>query len=329
MAKTPVIARKRGCKIDVVNEGTPFAAGFEGLPFQEGISPVVIRFAGGCAGLTPDIIAAMPDFFMTALDGFNGVAFSGGTMNIETEGEGEAKALKTSYTKKGFTITYVPALLAERNACLAVSTTPRTDQMTLDPDFGGLVLTDSDDRIDYEQHHAVIVQADATEITEADWSKDVLPYLQLMQKWSEQDVLTAVVACNGGGVTWKEIIWALERGIHVFAIRGSGRNTDKFINEFEAGTLKIRDLKTGDDIAVDPSLVTVITFDNPQGFRGKLISMGYIPTDADGEEGNGESCCAGSDDDPATDGAELTDDEQTDGDGCCTGACADGSCPNE
>lgn len=280
MARKPLIPRKRGCKVDIVNDGTQLPEGFEALPFEPGIEPVVIRFAGGCNGLTPDIIAAMPEFFLTAFRGFKGVAFSGGTMKVQASFDEAGK--RTVYSPDGFTITYVPALLAETNACLAVSTTPRTDQITLDEEYGGVILTDDLDRIDFQQHRAVLIQKDGTEMAddEVDWARDVLPYLGLMVVWMRKGVKCAIVACNGGGATWKEIIWALERDIPVFAIRGSGRKTDEFITKFESGDLKIRNLADGEEKSVDPSLVTIISLAEAALLRDTLVLRGYITDEA-------------------------------------------------
>lgn len=276
MARKPLIPRKRGCKVDIVNDGTQLPEGFEALPFEPGIEPVVIRFAGGCNGLTPDIIAAMPEFFLTAFRGFKGVAFSGGTMKVTPSFDEGGK--RTVYTPEGFTITYVPALLAANYPCLAVSTTPRTDQISLDEEFGGVILTDALDRIDFQQHRAILIQKDGTEIAEdeVDWAKDVLVYLNQMVSWMRKGVRCAILACNGGGATWKEIIWALERDIPVYAVRGSGRKTDEFITKFEAGELKIHNLADGEEKPIDPSLVTIISFSEAIALRDTLVLRGYI-----------------------------------------------------
>lgn len=273
---TPV---ERGCLLDVVNEDTPFPNGFELLPFADGKVWSAIRYAGGCGNITVDVVAAMPGYFIEGHRGIEDlIAFSGGTMQIEevtTDG-------RTEYKLKGFMITAVPRTLkaAYPGKVKAVSTTPRTAQMTLDPRFGGLVMTDSLDRIDYKQDRAIVIQKDATEVAEADWSKDVLPYLKLMKRWMAKGVKCAVVAVNGGGVTAKEINWALEQGIPVIAVRGSGRKTDEFITAFEAGTARIRDLASGDEVAVNPALVSIVSFDNVAGYRNVLIERGFIKSDA-------------------------------------------------
>jgi hypothetical protein len=271
----------RGCAFDVVSDGNAFNDGLVNAPFLPGNEQKAVRYAGGCSGLDEKIIAKMEAYFTQAHRGVGRiVAFSGGTFNTEDRVVGN----KTVRTPVGFTTTYVPALLKEIYGCYAISTTPRTAQMTLDSDFGGVILTDGMDRVDYRQDRAVVLQKDAADIAESDWSKDVIPYLNLMAAWQKKGVKVAVVAFNGGGVTKKEIYWALERQIPVIAVRGSGRQTDVFIDLFEKGEAFVPDSQ-GDMVAVDPELVSIVSIDDAESFRDALIARGII------EEESG--CCCG------------------------------------
>jgi hypothetical protein len=264
----------QGCLLDVVCDGQDFNANFVNAPFLPGNEAKVIRYAGGCANLDEALKAGMPQYFLDAHKGIGKiVAFSGGT--IATEDRFDAAAQRTVRERVDFAITYIPSLLKGAYGCYAMSTTPRTTQMSLDPDFGGLLIT-GHDRIDYTQDRAVIIQKDAIDIVDVDWAKDVLPYLGLMQKWQGQGVNCAVLGFNGGGATWKELVWAVERSIPVLLIRGSGRKTDEFINMFEAGTLKVKDISNGDDIAVDPSLVSIADASDAQSLRNVLVARGFI-----------------------------------------------------
>lgn len=264
---------QRGCAFDVVSDGQAFNSAMVNAPFIDGNQAIAVRYAGGCKGLTPEIIAGMPAYFTAAHKGVGKiVAFSGGTINTEdTVVDG-----KTVRSTKGFAITYVPSLLKAAYGCYAISTTPRTDQMSLDAEFGGVILTDYQDRVDFRQDRAVIVQVDPADIAESDWSKDVVPYLNLMQSWQKQGVKVAVVAFNGGAVTKDEIYLALERGIPVIAVRGSGRETDVFIDAFEKGTATVKDAATGDDVPVDASLVSIASIEDAETFRAALIARGVI-----------------------------------------------------
>lgn len=262
----------RGCAFDVVSDGNAFNDGLVNAPFLPGNEQKVVRYAGGCAGLDEAKFAKMVKFFTDAHRGVGRiVAFSGGTFKTED------KVLdnRTVRTPVGFSITYVPALLKEVYGCYAISTTPRTSQMTLDSDFGGVILTDGMDRVDYRQDRAVVMQKDAADIAESDWSKDVIPYLNLMVSWQKQGVMVAVVAFDGGGATKKEIYWALERQIPVIAVRGSGRQSDAFIEAFEKGEAFVPDSQ-GDMVAVDPELVSIVSFDDADSFRDALIARGII-----------------------------------------------------
>lgn len=262
------------CAFDVVSEGQAFNSNFVNAPFLPGNEKNVIRYAGGCAGLSDELKSALPSFIKDSHKGIGKiVAFSGGTISTEDRvADG-----RTVREVTGFAITYIPSLLKSAYGCYAMSTTPRTTQMHLDGEFGGLLVTDQD-RIDYRQDRAVVFQKDAVDIPEGevDWAKDVLPYLGLMQRWQEQGVNCAVFGFNGGGATWKELCWAVERSIPVILVRGSGRKTDEFISKFESGELRVKDLGTGDDIVVDPKLVSIASINDAESLRNILVSRGFI-----------------------------------------------------
>jgi|AGTN01.1.fsa_nt_gi hypothetical protein len=265
-----------GCALDVVCDGQDFNANFVNAPFIPGNEQKVIRYAGGCANLDEALKAGMPQYFIDAHKGIGKiVAFSGGTISTVDNIVGG----RTVRERTDFAITYIPSLLKGAYGVYAMSTTPRTGQMELDGDFGGL-LVNGHDRIDYKQDRAVIIQKDAIDIPAdaVDWAKDVLPYLNLMQSWQKRDVNCAVLGFNGGGATWKELVWAVERSIPVLLIRGSGRKTDEFIAQFEAGTLRVKNLaeKDGDDIAVDPSLVSIADATDAASLRNVLVARGFI-----------------------------------------------------
>lgn len=269
----PLIARKRGCYLHVVSDGDAIPAGFVNMPNTPGVDPVAIRYAGGCQDIAPEVVAAMPEYFVKSHVGFKGVAISGGTKKVVKKID---PANGTIYVDDGFTITYVPALLASKYPCLAASTTPRCYELSLDEDHGGLIATDDIDRIDFAQHRAVIIQHDAAEITEKDWGKDVLPYLKLMQSWKRAGINVAVIACNGGGVTKKEIYWALEHGVPVIAIKGSGRQTDAFIDLFQQGKAMVRSQTSSEEEPVDPAMVSIVSFADPSELRNVLIARKLI-----------------------------------------------------
>lgn len=272
---------EKNCAFDVVSDGQAFNASFVNAPFLPGNEAKVIRYAGGCNGLDEALKAGLPAYITEAHKGIGKiVAFSGGTIKtVDRTVESQTGEKGTVREVVDFVITHIPSLLRKEYGCYAMSTTPRTTQMTLERQFGGLMAT-GEEHVDYRQDRAVIIQKDAVDIADSDvdWAKDVLPYLGLMQKWQEQGVNCAVLGFNGGGATWKELVWAVERSIPVLLIRGSGRKTDEFITKFESGELKVKNLADpqGDDIAVDPSLVSIASATDAASLRNVLVARGFI-----------------------------------------------------
>ena len=239
---------------------------------------VVIRIAGGCKNISPEVVDAMPGYFLDAFrtvddDGetvsvFRGTAFSGGTANIDDEG----------VFGLGM-VTNMPAVLAANYPCVAMSTTPRTAIMALNHETGGLIVDSYGGRIDPRQHGALIVQEDPAEVL--DWNGDLETYLTLMEGWKQAGFKVAVIAMNGGGVTRDEIYGALKRGIHVIAIEGSLRETDAFIKAWRDDDWS----ETAEDVredcqaiveGADEDLVSIVAINDAEALREVLVEYGYL-----------------------------------------------------
>lgn len=273
----------RGCQVHVLSIGQAVPPAFANLVTVdrgEGIQAAreVVRIAGGCKHISPEIVSAMPGYFREAFrtvdeDGntvteFRGTAFSGGTANLDGDG----------VVNDGM-VTNMPAVLANAYPCIAMSTTPRTDIMALDGQTGGLIVDAYGGRIDFRQHAAMVVQQDPAEVL--DWDGDLDIYLTLLEGWQMAGFKTAIIAMNGGGVTRDEIYGALKRGIPVIAVEGSLRETDAFIKAWRDGDWSATDEGVRENCqavvdAADKSLVKVVTINKPEELRAALVELGFL-----------------------------------------------------
>lgn len=268
----------KGCRFDVVQKGGQFPRGFENLPFVGG-HRAALRIGGGCGYSDPKVMARLPEYVVEAFADVPAgtVIVSGGTMKVkELFDEG---AQRTIYVTDGFMITLIPALLKGRyEGIVAASTTPRTEQMYLDANYGSLIVA-GEYHLDYRQDHAIVFQQDALEIDpdDVDWVADVLPFLKIQRAWKEKGVKCAWLGFEGGGGTYKEAKWSLEHGIPCIFTEGSGRKSDDLVREFRAGKLLVRNASTGEDEPVDPALVTVVPFLDTDALNQALRDRGIIP----------------------------------------------------
>jgi hypothetical protein len=263
------------CKFDVVDLSGhgQFPRGFANLPF-EAQHRAVIRFGGGCGKADAATMAQIPDYVRAFADGIACVVTSGGTVKFTPRFDAERN--ETVYEADGFMVTYVPAMLKGLGfPVIAASTTPRTQQMVLDENYGGVIVSGLY-RIDHRQDHAVIVQPDALEIADPDWIADVPPYLEVAKAWSRAGVPQAWVGMEGGSGTVGEAKLFLGAGIPCVFTAGSGRAMDSvLIAEFEAGKLMIPD-GAGDLAPVDPALVRIVPFLDGPALNGALKEFGVI-----------------------------------------------------
>lgn len=289
MTHTTKIARKRGSWFFVVSEGQQVPLAFSNLVTTDGVARRVVRLAGGCKGLSADVQAGLVDYFLSAFriedkDGkvtseFNGTVFSGGTANFDEAGK-----------LKSVMITNIPGFLAEAYPCLAISTTPRTADMSLDAANGQVIVDDWGGKMDHRQHANLVYQKNPGDVL--GWDGDLDLYLTLMQGWQAAGFKVAVIAVNGGDVTRDEIYGALKRGIPVIVVEGSLREADAFVKAFRDGDFadtaaELRKKKPEEaDRAVaackaalesiDRSLVSIVRIADADELRAALVARGLL-----------------------------------------------------
>ncbi len=224
-AITPKFASDaRGCLITVMTPKEPLPNAFK-LKAADARDRTIIRVTGGCKGFTKEAQEGMVPFFIDSfaerdaagkiVREFCGVVFSGGTANRDSAGNLMADM-----------VTNVPAVLAHHYDCIALSTTPRTDDIFASRERSGLTI--GDQAIDLRQHGAAIVQVSAAQAASA-WDLDLPVYFSFMEDLVAQSYKAGVIAMNGGDITRDEIYRGLELGFPVIAIDGSLRETDAFV----------------------------------------------------------------------------------------------------
>jgi hypothetical protein len=292
MNHTTKLPRKRGSWFFVVSEGQQVPLAFTGLVTTDGVSRRIVRLAGGCKGLSAELQAGLKDYFVEAFrladesgattHEFNGTVFSGGTANFDAQGN-----------LKGLMITNIPGFLAEAYPCIAISTTPRTADMSLDPDNGSVNVDNYGSKLDHRQHGNLVYQKDPGSVL--DWDGDLELYLTLMEGWKDAGFNVAIIAMNGGDVTRDEIYGALKRGIPVIVVEGSLREADAFVKAFRDGDFsataaelrakKPENAAKADAIAarckaflesIDRSLVSIVPIGDAKALREALVARGLL-----------------------------------------------------
>lgn len=281
---TPAIARNADLartRFHVMHSGSSFPLCMVNAPFAEGYHKAALRIGGGCGQADQAMMEKQTEYVIEGFQGINCVVASGGTLDLE---EGfDAANQRTIFTAKKLMVTMFPAMLAKAypGKVIAMSTTPRTAQMELGRNFGD-VLVDGHYHLDFQQDDALVFQIDACELDpdNIDWVADVPAWIEMQAAWKAKGVHTGWWGIEGGGGTRKEVIWHLERGIPAILTANSGRQSDAMVNEFAQGKLMVRDLRTGDEVPVDPSLVTVVDNLNAAQLNAALRKLNIIATNA-------------------------------------------------
>lgn len=235
-------------------DGLPAAFALMGTRAEQ---KVAIRLAGGCKGMNGDDKTNMIDFFRTALEGFRGLIWSGGTRAVR---DGEVDIM----------VTDVPGVIAADNpGCVALGTTPRTDMLRLQGE-SRLVLDEWGQFLNPTMSGILVVQNGPD--GQMEWDGDVDTYFRLMENWRQYAGFSAIglIAWNGGEVTRDEIYRAAKKGWPVILIRGSGRVTDEIITGIEN-----RDPAIIDALGKDPK-IAVVDHDDPIALTDKLIAGGFM-----------------------------------------------------
>lgn len=290
-------ADKRGCLVTVKTPGEALPDAFK-LKVADAKTRAIIRVGGGCKGFTKEAQEGMLPFFINAAretDASGAVVrelscalFSGGTVNVDAAGN-IADDMVTS----------VPGVLALHYPVIALSTTPRTDNLFAQRNYPGLSV--GDQGLDLRQHAVVIVQESAGKNAGA-WDLDVPDYFGFMGSLKEQGWKAGLVFLNGGDITRDEIYTALAGGYHIMVVEGSLRETDAFIKAYRDGDwshtaaeFKAKQLGKGLPEAdvnakvtavhdkckailagVKPEQVDIIPLNDADALRKVLIANGYL-----------------------------------------------------
>lgn len=215
------------------------------------------RIQGGCSGMTDEQAEKVIPYFLKALKGFAGIAMSGGT--LASSGK--------------LMVTNVPAALADDgNDCIALGSLPRTADMT-QPRGKQITVSQYGDSIDPGQHAVAVVQKNASEVL--DWDGDLQAYFDFAVGLRDDAGWTvAAIVFNGGGVTKKELLGALERGIPVVVVRGSGRAADEFAAQYDGGSGSFPEEAI--ESARASGLVSFADFGDPMTLRACAVAIGLL-----------------------------------------------------
>lgn len=241
--------------MDGKKDGLPTAFALMGT---KAASKVAIRLSGGCKGMGPKDKEQMLDFFAQAFDGFNGLIWSGGTRQVDGQGNTDPM------------VTDVPGVIAKLNpGTVVLGTVPRTDMLTLQDD-SRLVLNEYGNVLNPDMDGVLIVQNGPD--GKLDWDGDLDAYFTLMEHWRNYAGFTALgmIAWNGGPITRDEILRSAKKGWPTIIITGTGRVADEISEQL---------------IKNDPALMSQLPNDHrlwftgkesPQALHGLLRDHGFI-----------------------------------------------------
>ena len=216
---------------------------------------VVLRVSGGCKGMGAQDKIQMLEFFSDALDGYRGMIWSGGTRQLDADGQIDPM------------VTDVPSLLARRNPdCVALGSCPRTNLLRLQGD-SQLSLDDWGTRPNPGLAALLIVQDGAE--GNLDWDGDLNDAFSFMTSLRAYGGFSqaGLIAWNGGPVTQKEIVRSAGLGWPTFLVKGSGRVADEIVARIESGDAEYQNQFRS---------VVIINKNDPKGFRESLREQNFL-----------------------------------------------------
>jgi len=218
---------------------------------------VAIRLSGGCKGMSPENKVDMLEYFAAAFRGFEGMIWSGGTRQVNSEGLIDPM------------VTDVPGVIAAQNPlCIALGSCPRTDVLNLQGD-SQLVLDGYGTRPNPGISGLLIVQNGPD--GKLNWDGDLGDVFGLMENLLTHGGFyrAGVIAWNGGPITRDEIIRSAKRGWPTIIVRGSGRVCDELADLIESGDEKL-------NTEVGGNRIHVVRKENPRSLRAALLGHGFI-----------------------------------------------------
>lgn len=244
-------------------------------------SRVNMRWAGGCKGFSPEDVENLFQFVakgMLSLDGqrcFQGAMGSGGTMDINEDGE------------ESVMVCQIPYYVARLTPCVAWGSTPQTFRLRRHEDSGNPVVSKYGAELDTRGHMSILTQDSATSFQ--NWNGDVRWYIGALESFARRGYAVAVGVVNGGDVTLDEALLAISKNIPVILVEGSGRAADQLAKAYQEGTLAslyteaFRERDTLDfEKDVIPSddtiekLVHVVPMDNPALLSSTMDALGLL-----------------------------------------------------
>lgn len=247
----------KGMKLLVKNQNESIPGKFA-LAASLADDKVAIRISGGCKHMGPEDKLSMLQFFLIAFDGFKGLIWSGATRAVDAEGNIDP------------VVTEIPGVVRSQNPlCVALGSAPRVDTLRLMGE-SRLVLDKYDNVPNPALNAMLLVQKNANDAL--DWDGDVDDAFDFMADLMSDGGFSqaGIVAWNGGPVTKKEIEKSAARGWPTILVRGSGRETDIYIEKFEAGDAAL--------LSALPKnhLVTIVDRKDPSTLRDALVKFGFI-----------------------------------------------------
>ena len=247
---------------------------------QNAPSEVIMRWAGGCKGFTPEQMAGMCPFVAegsVSVDGnriFQGTVGSGGTMDVRDDGSNPLMVCQ------------IPVYLARLFPCVAWGSTPQTYRLRLAGDGGGVRVDKYSSHLDHRGHENFLTQDDLTNFQ--GWNGDVRWYIETMAALMRHGYKGALGVMNGGDVTLDEALLSLSKGIPVLIVEGSGRAADTLAQHAKAGTLASLYADSYKRGLLDPAkdaipskaefsdLARVVDFKNPKTLSIEMDDLGLL-----------------------------------------------------
>lgn len=185
----------------------------------------MVRFTGGCGHMSSDDAAGLNDLFVRAFAGFGGVLLFGGTRMVQRD---DHRVLVPG-------ITEIPARIGEQcPECVILGVIPIATKVSVSMDLG-LVVADNEIEpyvtiVHPQQQHCVAIQIAPDH--NAIWDAEYQECMRITDHFREFAGWTSLLVCyNGGSVTERELLATANRGWPVLLIEGSGRTTDRYVND--------------------------------------------------------------------------------------------------
>jgi hypothetical protein len=182
---------------------------------------IVVRFTGGCGGMSSQDAENLYDLFMEAFAGFDGAILFGGTRMIMRH---DSKIVLPG-------ITEIPPLIRKKcPEAVVLGVVPKTNELKIVNQ--GIVVSEEDGNdfftiVHPDQDHCLIVQKSVDD--NVGWEAEFKECMSITSDLiSFANFKSLLISYNGGGVTEKEILATAEKGWPILLIADSGRKTEEY-----------------------------------------------------------------------------------------------------